>query len=147
MIWPRNQIRAQWVVALQNLESIDITWKAPWMPRESMLYGCGDNLWVPLLEVWGAISYAPLLVRRQYLSTQFIPTTHGLNLLEFDYETAGYVGRIVELAKVWKEPHRTDPDKSSDRVTNGYMIWRANRVKDAVHSLVNDSVSPATPRL
>ena len=110
-----------------------------------MLFGCGDNLWVPFLEVWGAISYAPLLVRRQYLSTQFITATHGLNLLEFDYRTAGYVGRIVELAKVWKEPHRADPDKSSDRVTHGYIIWRADRVKDAVHSPVNYSVSPADP--
>ena len=110
-----------------------------------MLYGCGDNLWIPLLRVWGAISYAPLLVRRQYLSTQFIPATHGLNLLEFDYGTAGYVGRIVELAKVWKEPHRADLDKSSDCVTHGYITWRANSVKDAVHSPVNDSVSPVDP--
>ena len=99
-----------------------------------MLYGYGDKLWVPLLGVWGAISYAPLLV-------------HGLNLLEFDYGTAGYVGRIVELAKVWKKPHRADPGKSSDRVTHGYMIWRENRVKDAVHLLVDDSVCPADPSL
>ena len=105
------------MAALQNLESTDITWKAPWMPRESMLYGCGDNLWVPLLGVWGAINYAPLLVRRQYLSTQFIPATQGLTSLEFDYGTPEYVGRIVELAKIWKEPHRADPGKSSDRVT------------------------------
>ena len=66
-------------------------------------------------------------------------------MLEFDYGTAGYVGRIVELAKIWKEPHRADPGKSSDRVTHGCMIWRANRVKDAVHLLVDDSVSPADP--
>ena len=66
-------------------------------------------------------------------------------MLEFDYGTAGYVGRIVELAKVWKEPHRADPDKSSDRVTHGYITWRANRVKDAVHSSVNDSVSLVDP--
>ena len=79
MVWPRNQTRVQWVAALQNLESTDITWKAPWMPRESILYGYGDKLWVSLLRVWGAISYTPLLVRRQYLSTQFIPATHGLN--------------------------------------------------------------------
>ena len=145
MVWPRNQTKAQWMAALQNLESTDITWKTLWMPRESMLYDCGDNLWVPLLGVWGAISYALLLVRRQYLSTQFFPTTHGLNLLEFDYGTAGYVGRIVELAKAWKESHLADPDKSSDRVTYGYIIWRANRVKNAVHSPVNDSVSPVDP--
>ena len=102
-------------------------------------------MWVSLLGGWGAISYAPLLVRRQYLSAQFILATHELNLLEFDYGTAGYVGRIVELTKIWKEPHRADPDKSSDRVTHGYMIWRANRVKDAVHLLVDDSVSLADP--
>ena len=99
----------------------------------------------PTIGSMGAISYAPLLVRRQYLSTQFIPATHGLNLLEFDYGTTGYVGLIVELAKFWKEAHRADPGKSSDRVIHGYMIWRANRVKDAVHSLVNDSMSPADP--
>ena len=97
------------------------------------------------MGVWGAINYAPLLVRRQHLSTQFIPATHGLNLLEFDYGTARYVGRIVELAKVWKEPHRADPSKSSGHVTHGYITWRANWFKDAVHSSVNDSVSPADP--
>ena len=83
-----------------------------------------------------------LLVRRQYLSTQFIPATHGLNLLEFDYRTPGYVGRIVELAKIWKEPHRADLGKSSDRVTHGYIAWRANRIKDAVYLSVNNSVNP-----
>ena len=88
------------MITLQNLESTDITWKTPWMPQESKLYGCEDDLWVSLLGVWGTINYAPLLVRRQYLSTQFIPATHGLDLLEFDYGTAGYMGRIVELAKV-----------------------------------------------
>ena len=51
----------------------------------------------------------------------------------------------MELAKVWKEPHRANPGKSFDRVTYGYIIWRANRVKDTVHSSVNDSVSPANP--
>ena len=110
-----------------------------------MLYDCGDNLWVPLLGVWGAISYAPLLVCRQYLSTQFIPATHGLTSLKFDYGIPGYVGRIMELAKIWKEPHQADPGKSSDRVTHGYITWRANRIKDAVYLPVNNSVSLANP--
>ena len=110
-----------------------------------MLYSCEDNLWVPLLGVWGAISYAHLLVCRQYLSTQFIPATHGLTSLEFDYGIVGYVSRIMELAKVWKEPHRADPDKSFDCVTHGYITWKANRVKNAVRSLVNDLVSPTDP--
>ena len=103
-----------------------------------MVYGYRDNLWVPLLGVWGAISYASLLVHRQYLSTQFILATHGLTSLEFDYGTSGYVGRIVKLAKIWKEPHQADPDKSSNRVTHRYIAWRANRIKDAVYLLVNN---------
>ena len=55
------------------------------------------------------------------------------------------MGRIVELAKVWKEPHPADPSKNFDRVTHGYITWRANWVKDAIRSPVNDSVSPANP--
>ena len=57
------------------------------------------------------------------------------------------MGRIVELAKVWKKPHWADLDKSSDRVTHGYITWRANQVKYAVYSSVNDSVSPVDPLL
>ena len=55
------------------------------------------------------------------------------------------MGQIVELAKVWKEPHQADPGKSSDRVTHRYITWRANRVKDAVNSPINASVSPIDP--
>ena len=51
----------------------------------------------------------------------------------------------MELAKIWKEPHRADLGKSSDRVTHGYMTWRANRIKDTVYSPVNNSMSPADP--
>ncbi|MBA0754971.1 hypothetical protein Gogos_020596 [Gossypium gossypioides] len=43
-----------------------------------ILYRCGDFDWVPLLGIWGAIGYAPLLVLRQYRSRQFIPATQGL---------------------------------------------------------------------
>ena len=51
----------------------------------------------------------------------------------------------MELAKIWKEPHRADLGKSSDCVTYGYMTWRENQIKDEVYSPVNNSVSPADP--
>lgn len=38
-----------------------------------------QNLKVPLLGLWGAISYAPAMVRRQIGSKQFIPMTHELD--------------------------------------------------------------------
>ena len=64
--WSMHQVREQWVVALRNLEFDSVTWKAPWFSRKSALYGCGDKLWVPLIGLWGIVSYSPLLVLRQY---------------------------------------------------------------------------------
>ncbi|MBA0703219.1 hypothetical protein Goari_027335 [Gossypium aridum] len=51
---------------LQNLQEEDIEWRAPWMLLDEIVYRCGDFDWVPLLGIWGAIGYAPLLVLRQY---------------------------------------------------------------------------------
>ena len=88
--WPKDQTREKWVAALWDLDSAHVTWKALWMNQGDVLYGCGDKMWVPLLGLWGVISYAPLLVCRQYVSEQFIPDTHGLNQLEFTYGDLGY---------------------------------------------------------
>ncbi|MFQ6663234.1 hypothetical protein Gotur_030836 [Gossypium turneri] len=42
----------------------DIEWRAPWLLPDKVLYRCGDFDWVPLLGIWGAVGYAPLLVLR-----------------------------------------------------------------------------------
>ena len=55
------------------------------MNQGCVFYKCGDKIWVPLLGLWGVVSYAPLLVYRQYVSEQFILVTHGLNQLELAY--------------------------------------------------------------
>ena len=70
--WPKDQTREQWVVALRDLDLVRVTWKAPWMNQGSVLYDCGDKMWVPLLGLWGVISYAPLLMHR---SSSFRPPT------------------------------------------------------------------------
>ncbi|MFQ6655884.1 hypothetical protein Gotur_026242 [Gossypium turneri] len=67
-----------WIALLQNLQEEDIEWRAPWLIPNKILYRCGSFDWVPLLGIWRAIGYAPLLVLRQYSSRQFVPTTHGL---------------------------------------------------------------------
>ncbi|MBA0879355.1 hypothetical protein Goshw_013123, partial [Gossypium schwendimanii] len=53
---------------LQNLQEEDVEWRAPWLLLDEILYRCGNFDWVPLLRIWGAIGYAPLLVLRQYRS-------------------------------------------------------------------------------
>ncbi|MBA0638455.1 hypothetical protein Godav_022262 [Gossypium davidsonii] len=68
---------------LQNLQDEDVEWKAPWMVLDEILYRCGDFDWVPLLGIWKAIGYTPLLVLRQYRSRQFILVTQGLPSVSF----------------------------------------------------------------
>ena len=102
--WPKNQIREQWVATLLSLDPAHITWKAPWMTLKHMLFGCGNKMWVPLLGLWGVVSYAPILVCRQYAAGQFIPAIHGLNQLEFAYGDLGYAAQLAELSKLWTEP-------------------------------------------
>ncbi|MBA0881491.1 hypothetical protein Goshw_022922 [Gossypium schwendimanii] len=52
----------------KNLHEEDIKWRAPWLLPNEILYRCGDFDWVPLLKIWGAVGYAPLLVLKQYRS-------------------------------------------------------------------------------
>ncbi|MFQ6651673.1 hypothetical protein Gotur_023900 [Gossypium turneri] len=55
----------------------DIEWRAPLLLPDEILYRCWDFDWVPLLGIWGAVGYAPLLVLRQYRSRQFVPTSQN----------------------------------------------------------------------
>ncbi|MFQ6622425.1 hypothetical protein Gotur_002051, partial [Gossypium turneri] len=56
----------KWLVILQNLHEGDIEWRFPWLLPDEILYRCGNFDWVPLLGIWGAVGYAPLMVLRQY---------------------------------------------------------------------------------
>ena len=102
--WPKDQTREQWVAAFRDLDSTHVTWKAPWMNQGGVLYGYGDKMWVSLLGLWGVVSYAPLLVCRQYASEQFISATHGLNQLEFAYGDPEYAAQLTKLSTLWSEP-------------------------------------------
>ncbi|MBA0881119.1 hypothetical protein Goshw_013183 [Gossypium schwendimanii] len=61
-------LEEKWMAILQNLQEKDVEWRAPWLLPGEILYWCGDFDWVPLLEIWGAVGYAPLLVLKQYRS-------------------------------------------------------------------------------
>ena len=78
-------------VGNRSLDLDSVTWKATWMSRKSIFYECEDKLWIPLLELWGVVSYTSLLVLRQFGSKQFILDTYGLNQMEFSYRGSGYV--------------------------------------------------------
>ena len=115
---------------LQNLHEDDVEWKAPWLVPEEILYQCGDFDWVPLLGIWGAIGYAPLLVLRQYGSRQFIPATHGLGQSEFSYKDDNYKKKIREISNSWKQVHRMKRFAVGAMATPEYYGWWSKRVND-----------------
>ncbi|MBA0784907.1 hypothetical protein Gotri_027108 [Gossypium trilobum] len=51
----------KWLAIFQDLHEEDIEWRAPWLLSDEILYRCGNFDWVPLLRIWGAIGYAPLM--------------------------------------------------------------------------------------
>ncbi|MBA0879789.1 hypothetical protein Goshw_029421 [Gossypium schwendimanii] len=93
----------KWMAILQNLQEEDIEWRAPWLLPDKILYRCGDFDWVPLLGIWGAVGYTPLLVLRQYGSRQFVPATQGLAECEFSYNGDGYKKKVREMSSAWNQ--------------------------------------------
>ncbi|XVE98949.1 hypothetical protein REPUB_Repub03eG0153200 [Reevesia pubescens] len=143
--WPQGVTKEQWEATFQNLTSENVTWKAPWMPTSSFIYRCGNNPWVPLIGLWGAVNYAPLLVRRQFRSKQFIPMTHGLNSLEFDYKTEGYLANLRKISEDWRKVFESELDRLSDKTTPEYLEWRNKRVCDASAHLQEFARPPNFP--
>ncbi|MBA0696726.1 hypothetical protein Goari_003255, partial [Gossypium aridum] len=71
------------------------------MILDEILYRCKDFNWVPLIEIWGVVGYAPLLVLRQYRSMQFIPIMQRLDQCEFPYKCDNYKKKIREISNAW----------------------------------------------
>ncbi|XP_039020533.1 uncharacterized protein LOC120152376 [Hibiscus syriacus] len=102
---PEHRKRKDWVEALRNVKDTEIVWKAYWLPKEDVLFRCGNDSFVMLHELWGAIGYTPLIVLRQFSTRQFVPATHGLNEAEFSFSTPGYRERISKIYIAWQKPH------------------------------------------
>ncbi|MBA0765793.1 hypothetical protein Gotri_014934 [Gossypium trilobum] len=59
-----NISEEKWMAILQSHQDKDVEWRAPRMILNEILYRSGDFDWVPLLGIWGAVGYAPLLLLR-----------------------------------------------------------------------------------
>ncbi|KAG8502475.1 hypothetical protein CXB51_000353 [Gossypium anomalum] len=121
-------LEENWIALLRNLQSKDVEWRAPWMVPGELLYRCGSFDWVPLLGIWGAIGYAPLLVLRQHGLRQFVPTTHGLAQSEFVYRGADYKRKVSEISSAC----RLKGVAISPTTTPEYIEWRGRRINDNI---------------
>ncbi|XP_040964570.1 uncharacterized protein [Gossypium hirsutum] len=88
----------------------DIEWRAPWLLPDEILYRCGDFDWVPLIGIWGAVSYAPLLVLRG----------------------DGYKRRVREMVSVWNQTRRMKGLAVGPMTTPKYGEWWAKRINDNI---------------
>ncbi|KAG8486490.1 hypothetical protein CXB51_019846 [Gossypium anomalum] len=114
-----------WIALLQNLQSKDV-----------------DFDWVPLLGIWDAIGYAPLLVLRQFGLRQFVLATHGLAQSKFVYRGADYKKRVSEISSAWNRTCRLKGVAINPATTPEYVEWRGRRIND---NIPKPSVEGARP--
>ncbi|XP_040934454.1 uncharacterized protein [Gossypium hirsutum] len=116
----------------KNLKEGDIEWRAYWMVPNEIMYRCGNFDWVPLLGIWGATGYTPLLALRQYNLRQFVPTTYGLAQSEFSFKGARYKKRVRELSDAWKQTCWMKRLAVGSMVTPKYNEWFKKRLNDNI---------------
>ncbi|MFQ6667689.1 hypothetical protein Gotur_033618 [Gossypium turneri] len=120
----------------------DVEWRAHWWIPDGILYCCGSFDWVPLLGIWGAVGYAPLLVLRQYNSRQFVPATYGLAQYEFSYRGDNYKKKVKKISQAWNQVHRMKRLAVGSMTTPEYSEWRCKRINDNIPVLNLESVRP-----
>ncbi|MBA0845804.1 hypothetical protein Goarm_022578 [Gossypium armourianum] len=132
---------------LQSLQDEDVEWRAAWMIPYKILYRCGDFDWVPLLKIWGAIGYVPLLVLRQYRSKQFISTTQGLAQCKFAFKGDNYMKKVHEISNAWNQTQRMKRFAANPMTTLEYDWWWGIRVNGNVPILSQESIRPIKEHL
>ncbi|XP_012448847.1 uncharacterized protein LOC105772046 [Gossypium raimondii] len=116
----------------KNLHEEDIEWRAPWLLPDEILYRCGNFDWVPLLGIWGAVGYAPLMVLRQHRPRQFIPATQRLAEFEFSYKDNRYKKKIREITSAWDQTRRMKRLAVGPMTTLEYNEWGVRRINDNI---------------
>ncbi|MFQ6669001.1 hypothetical protein Gotur_034427 [Gossypium turneri] len=137
----------KWMVIHQNLQEEDVEWRALWMIPNEILYQCGEFDWVPLLGIWGAVGYAPLLVLRQYRSRQFISATQGLAQCKFLYRGDNYKKKVHEISNAWNQTSRMKILAVSLMTTPEYSWWWERRINDNIPVLSQEDVRPIEEHL
>ncbi|MFQ6656353.1 hypothetical protein Gotur_026495 [Gossypium turneri] len=95
----------------------DIEWRAPWLLLGEILYRCGDFDWVPLLEIWGTVGYAPLLVLRG----------------------KGYKKKAREMSNAWNQTCRMKGLAVGLMTTSEYSEWWVKRINDNIPGLSSEN--------
>ncbi|KAL4284708.1 hypothetical protein GQ457_16G014050 [Hibiscus cannabinus] len=133
---------------LNPVHDDDLVWRAPWLQARNVLYRCGEHSWVPLVGLWGHLAYAPLLVLRQYGSTQFVPAKKGLKDFYVNYETyKGYKVAVYNASVAWNHIRRVRIFSAPYLMTPEYEVWRFHRLNDKVPNMNSEGTQSVQERL
>ncbi|MBA0701305.1 hypothetical protein Goari_020525 [Gossypium aridum] len=128
----------------------DIEWRAPWLLLDEILYRCGNFDWVPLLGIWGAVGYAPLLDRRINDNTpkispknsqtieehlQIIPSELEIIRQDFERKNANLERRIEQMEE---EKMNLRLDIDVQKLENEKLRKGKNKVEEELGSLKTD---------
>ncbi|KAG8490725.1 hypothetical protein CXB51_013779 [Gossypium anomalum] len=91
-----------WIALLQNLQSKDVEWRAPWLIPGEILY------------------------------RQFVPATHGLAQSELAYRGADYKKRVGEISSAWNKTFRLKGVAISPATIPEYVEWKGKRINDNI---------------
>ncbi|MBA0638051.1 hypothetical protein Godav_029444, partial [Gossypium davidsonii] len=103
--------------------------------------------WVPLLRIWGAIRYVPLLVLRQHRLRQFIPVTQGLAQCEFAYKCDNYKKKVREISNAWNQTHKMKRFVVNSMMTPEYDWWWGKRINDNIPVSSEENTRPTEEHL
>ncbi|KAG8482867.1 hypothetical protein CXB51_024212 [Gossypium anomalum] len=102
-----NLDKISYRVFSENYSEVDVEWRALWLVPDEILYRCGSFDWVPLLGIWGAVGYAPLL---------------GDN----------YKKKVLEISNAWKQTRWMKRLAISLMTTPEYNGWLSKRINDNI---------------
>ncbi|KAA3483324.1 golgin subfamily A member 5-like [Gossypium australe] len=104
------------------------------MIPDEILYRCGDFDWVPLLGIWGAVGYAPLLVKAVYSTMQ------GLAQCELAYKCDDYKKKVYEILNAWNQTHKMKRFTANPMTTSEYDWWWDKIINENVYSSNQKSI-------
>ena len=91
------------------------------------------------------ISYTPIFAIRQLRAKQFIPAITGLASLELMYGQSGQAQLFNQMMQAWKDPYRMRLGLMIGGCTPKYIIWREQKIKDAIPPSTRMRVSILDP--
>ena len=124
--WELPKSFTEWRGLFRTLREDDLVWKAPWMPKDDLIYSCDPYDWVPLLGPWGGTAYAPLQVGRQLENNQIVPILCGMERCDITYGTGKAESIMTRMFQAWTKARVMQYTEDIPEVTLSYIDWRKN---------------------